>query len=145
MLINNKSLLDINYPIGSIFLSIDTQSPAMIFGGVWEELGDNLALWAVSTLSGGAGNTISAGLPNITGNYIWSVRDGGGSGFNRSTYINGAFAPGTSLGSNNASSDTSIQSVVQGTFNASRSNAIYGNSQTVQPPAIKVYAWKRVE
>ena len=29
-------------------------------------------------------------------------------------------------------------------FDASNCNTIYGNSTTVQPPAIRVYGWRRV-
>lgn len=83
----------------------------------------NRAIWG----SNGFGY-INAGLPNITGSIFLECV--------QSTH-NGAFinngGSSTYMG-NNAynSSPTTVG------FNASRSNAIYGASNTVQPPAIKV-------
>lgn len=71
-----------------------------------------------------AGTEKSAGLPNITGR----TRSTGGD------YANGAFenlAEDYSWGSLSASTPKRVLS-----FDASRSNSIYGNSNTVQPPAL---------
>lgn len=75
----------------------------------------------------GAGTYYEAGLPNITGNI---------SAFNSS--ISGAF-----VGSNNTSrydgwNDNEDEYAVSTSFDASRSNSIYGASTTVQPPAMTV-------
>ena len=76
------------------------------------------------------GTTVEAGLPNITGGLIDVT---GGENLNSSgafdlvgdyTYLlqSGSSGKGGSFG-----------------FNASRSSSIYGNSTTVQPPAICMY------
>ena len=65
----------------------------------------------------------SAGLPNITGSF------GGG----YATYSN-AFSMGNIT--NIASPASSGISIYQVSFDASKSNSIYGNSTTVQPPAL---------
>ena len=75
----------------------------------------------------GAGAYYEAGLPNITGNI---------STFKSS--ISGAF-----VGSNNTSrydgwNDNEDEYAVSTSFDASRSNSIYGASTTVQPPAMTV-------
>lgn len=75
----------------------------------------------------GAGTYYEAGLPNITGNI---------SAFKSS--ISGAF-----VGSNNTSrydgwNDNEDEYAVSTSFDASRSNSIYGASTTVQPPAMTV-------
>ena len=73
------------------------------------------------------GTIIAAGLPNITGVNGKQYWDAG--------YYSGAFYKG-SVGhglSDPAWSDTNLVS-----FDASRSNPIYGNSTTVQPPAVTV-------
>ena len=81
---------------------------------------------------------MAAGLPNITGNttaFIW------GNASNPETVTVGAIthyagtAPvivSSSQGSGNFSNNQKI------TFNASNSNSIYGNSDTVQPSAISL-------
>lgn len=76
-----------------------------------------------------AGTTKAAGLPNITGNYENTTWNYNGSqsrsgAFNRTT---GAYSYGSAGGSNPS---------VNLMFDASLSNSIYGNSNTVQPPAL---------
>lgn len=75
----------------------------------------------------GAGTYYEAGLPNITGN-ISAFRSN----------ISGAF-----VGSNNTNrydgwNDNQDEYAVSTSFDASRSNSIYGASTTVQPPAMTV-------
>lgn len=76
------------------------------------------------------GQTLNAGLPNITGRWNHS------SGYNSYTTDNGAIkvsaggSPAT--GSGGGWRNESIS------FDASRSNNIYGKSNTVQPPAVKM-------
>lgn len=65
----------------------------------------------------------SAGLPNITGGNAWGAVD-----------VVGAFyRTGTKNGLNNYNADSGYHYTG---FDASRSNSIYGNSTTVQPPAL---------
>lgn len=89
----------------------------------------NLPNTVARFLEGGidAGTYYEAGLPNITGNI---------SAFKSS--ISGAF-----VGSNNTSrydgwNDNEDEYAVSTSFDASRSNSIYGASTTVQPPAMTV-------
>ena len=73
------------------------------------------------------GMTVSAGLPNITGSAGYTVR---------LTSASGAFDYGSG-GSANQWGAGDWGEVKPFTFNASRSNSIYGNSDTVQPEAIQ--------
>lgn len=74
---------------------------------------------------------IEAGLPNITGSFNGSNMS------DAERRATGAFAIGgsTYLGTPNCGLDDSQNGF---NFDASRSSTIYGNSTTVQPPAIKV-------
>lgn len=88
--------------------------------------------------SDSAGTVKSAGLPNITGEFsIRSIKDNP-SGFDSAIDPSGAFAIrfGTLRDGINASvaGVSSKPSIVN--FNASRTSSIYGNSTTVQPPAL---------
>ena len=76
------------------------------------------------------GNIVEAGLPNITGNG-WVQY-----GINGSDWA-GAFKASNITGKADQASGTAVG---QGTlaFNASWSNPIYGNSNTVQPQTTKV-------
>lgn len=130
------------YPVGAIYLTINFNfSPAATIGGSWERLSGNYCL-QTTTQSGYGGSIVSAGLPNISGNLKGVIMS------DSYYYTAGAFANNSSKGtitrnyklgeSYTFNIDTALN------FKASISNSIYGNSTTVQPPAIRVYAWKRV-
>ena len=79
-----------------------------------------------------AGTVKAAGLPNITGTLVPPSNDGWQPASNRGLFVSGAKA---------SDYRTSLQSHTSGltttqTFDASRANSIYGNSNTVQPPAL---------
>lgn len=77
------------------------------------------------------GNYVEAGLPNITGTF---AADAGQGGFSAS----GAFytTTGTSTGRSWDISDTTNYAM-----DASLSSSVYGNSNTVQPPATQMYLY----
>lgn len=52
--VHGKKLIDYIYPIGSIYLSVNSTSPATLFGGLWTQLKDRFLLGAGSTYSSGA-------------------------------------------------------------------------------------------
>ena len=82
-----------------------------------------------------AGTTVEAGLPNITGSFVANVR------FNRNE-VSGAFTISNSAGSTGA--NDSYAGIYTYSLDASKSNAIYGRSSTVQPAAYYVHIWRRV-
>ena len=133
------------YPVGSIFQTVSTTSPAALFGGTWQEIAFNRVLMGAGT-GYTAGNTVEAGLPNITGSFTTKSTDVGGSPFSGDANIlsaKGSLAfseKSTSYGgyTGHSGSQYNIQ------FDASRSNPIYGRSYTVQPAAYYVHIWKRV-
>lgn len=126
------------YPIGSIYLSMNQTSPASLFGGIWEQLPENKALWTVTS---GAGGTIEAGVPEITGRVhaVW-----GGKTFDHNPEASGGLVLGSQITQGSAAGSGWKMYLHDIQLNASRSNSIYGKSSTVQPPAIKIYAWKRI-
>lgn len=133
------------YPVGSIFQTVSTTSPAALFGGTWEQIAFNRVLMGAGT-GYTAGSTVEAGLPNITGSFTTKSTDVGGSPFSGDANVlsaNGSLAfseKSTSYGgyTGHSGSQYNIQ------FDASRSNPIYGRSYTVQPAAYYVHIWKRV-
>ena len=123
------------YPVGSIYQSTDPTSPAALFGGSWEEIASERVLMGASSTHA-AGTTVKAGLPNITG----TLSDVMGS-FYAYPSGSGAFSVkgiGRSLENGSSGNYGNIS------FDASKSNAIYGRSSTVQPAAYYVHIWRRV-
>ena len=92
------------------------------------------------------GEYVPAGLPNITGTL---KQDGLGGGSTTSTNngviwgTEGAFGTITSSGSNRARYTVADNGLCNDTipFDASRSSSVYGNSDTVQPPATQMYLY----
>lgn len=140
----NKATLDggalSSYPVGSIYMSTSSTSPASLFGGSWQSIASERVLMGVSS-SHGAGSTVDAGLPNIS------------SGSDAALDIQGSWgAPAcrapfaqTWQGNSELSSSTwsSTPKVISARFDASLCNSIYGKSSTVQPAAYYVYMWRR--
>ncbi|MBP2638991.1 MAG: hypothetical protein H6Q72_4898 [Firmicutes bacterium] len=78
-----------------------------------------------------AGTLVAAGLPNITGYHLFrpTAVYGAGSGALTSQTLSGQTVY-------DVATSTTANNVNQMTIDASKSNAIYGNSTTVQPPAV---------
>lgn len=128
-----NNILDEVYPVGSIYLSLDPSfKPPEKFGGEWTRLVFSGTLWFGGT-DEEIGQFIEAGLPNITGQIAGACYEG--------SPIDGAFA---TINTGACTLGTSGGSVVKyNTFDASRSSSIYGNSDTVQPYAMRVALWQR--
>ena len=114
----------------------DTAANAGLFGrGDWTStmVLPNWTNRMVQLAGDGAGTSVAAGLPNITGQSF---------SFHDDAYINrqGAFMKSTSNGAGGATNGAggAWYSHVFVKFDASDSNPIYGRSNTVQPAAIKL-------
>lgn len=131
------------YPVGSIFQTVSTTSPAALFGGSWQEIAQNRVLMGAGT-GYTAGTTVEAGLPNITGSLREANADSSPfRGSKASLKSSGALKfveINTSWGGYRGDSGSTYDVY----FDASRSNPIYGRSYTVQPAAYYVHIWKRV-
>ena len=144
------SIADVIYPVGSVYISTTTTNPKDLFGGTWEKIATGRTLWGASADSE-LNTTVNSGLPNITGTYDPRWSDSSGGGIIMATQNNGAMY--TSRPSNHgywwAAVTTSGKAGVNTqyhtrlNFSAKNSNSIYGNSTIVQPPAYKVYMWRR--
>ena len=122
------------YPVGSIYQSTARTSPAALFGGTWQEIAQNRVLMGAGS-GHAAGTTVEAGLPNITGSFVANVRIG-------KHTVSGAITASNRLTTTGA--DNSDAEVYKFSLDASKSNAIYGRSATVQPAAYYVHIWRRV-
>ena len=122
------------FPVGSIYQSTARTSPAALFGGTWQEIAQNRVLMGAGS-GHAAGSTVEAGLPNITGSFVADVKKG-------EHKVSGAFTAGNVIAS--TGEYNSFSDVYKFSLDASKSNAIYGRSATVQPAAYYVHIWRRV-
>lgn len=140
------SIIDTIYPVGSIYMSVNSTNPGTIFGGTWEQIQDTFLLAAGQTYTAGATggeaeHTLTQsempththpsasgwGIPEIRyvadKSGIWPVQiqaDG-------EHLIFGAVDDGTTY------------MAIQGATGSKGGNAAHNN----MPPYLAVYVWKR--
>ena len=137
--LDTTELLNKIYPIGSIYISVNQTSPASFIGGTWTPLEAGRTLWTTTT-AGQGGTTVSAGLPNIEGSLesVCMART-----WDSQPYSTGALSFGNTVVDNSGAGNGWWTYLKPLYFNANDDNDIYGNSTTVQPPAYRVYMWRR--
>lgn len=134
-----KDIINIVYPVGSVYISFNSTSPKTLFGGEWEQIVNHFLYPSSSsgTTGGEATHTLTeAELPEIKGSFggtssgnVWGVLGTSSGVFSRSGSIP---AP-----TNTEKSSTSTRS---DTINMSFGD---GQAHNNMPPYITVYAWKR--
>lgn len=114
------------YPVGAIYISTVSTSPASLFGGTWEQLKDRFLL--------GAGDTYAAGATGGEASVTLSLEQmpPHDHGISAQVYTN---APGSkTISGNEAGASTVMQTGFAG------GGAAHNN----MPPYLVVYMWKRV-
>ena len=142
-----EKVFDMIYPVGSIYMSTNSTSPATLFGGTWSQIEDTFLLASGSTyqageIGGEAEHTLSQGeLPQTTGKITtWSS----------TPYFTGSiFESATGVFSGSAKKTGVIGRPT--TENQSGTNSYgdidmsFGNSEAHNnmPPYLAVYVWQR--
>lgn len=135
---NYKDIMLLAYPVGSAFFTIKDDNPAELFGGTQKKIAENRAIMGASGTHA-AGSIMEAGLPNITatGGFYENLSVG-----DLKDRLTGAFYTNTNDQTQKGSGGTDSDNPTLD-FDASRSNPIYGRSNTVQPPAYYMNIWLR--
>lgn len=131
------------YPVGSIFQTVSTTSPAALFGGSWQEIAQNRVLMGAS-YAHAAGTTVEAGLPNITGSLIETEAESSPFRGSKASLSKSGALKFTEVNTDWGGYSSLSGSTYNINFDASLSNPIYGRSYTVQPAAYYVHIWRRV-
>jgi hypothetical protein len=128
------TLLEALYPVGSVYITTASTCPlsTLISGSSWSLVSSGRVLQGADS-GHSAGTTIEAGLPNITGEIKGCESNSSHQG------SSGVFTHSSTDGGEQNGNGTWVTF----NFNASRSSSIYGNSNTVQPPAYVVNIFRR--
>lgn len=136
------SILDFIYPVGSIYMSVNSADPGTLFGGTWERIQDTFLLASGSTYGAGTtGGSAKATLPSHThtfgsrGYQLWSAKIGKGS-TEPGNQISGDkkyYAAATGGSTSNYKWLESVDS--KGASDVSQAN---------MPPYLAVNVWKRI-
>lgn len=132
-----KVKLDL-YPIGKTWLTFGDEDPSTIVGGGWEKVKSYCLQCSDDTHA--AGTVIEAGLPNITGQATFICSDG----VDNTQYPDREALYWENYAYNIRMQTTSGTGKRDLMIDASRSNPIYGRSDTVQPNTIIINVWKRI-
>lgn len=123
----SEFIRDIVYPVGSIYMSVNSVSPATLFGGTWEQLEDRFLLAAGQTYT--AGDTGGEATHTLTVDEMPSHTHGQRSRYSAS---NGSYTPAFPWVSDN------------GTERQAKTMATGGDQpHNNMPPYLAVYMWKR--
>lgn len=138
-------LLDLIFPVGSLRLS-DNGNEENFMGGTWIITGQGRTIIGAGVLGDNnysVGDLIEAGLPNITGEQQFSKTRGFPSSSDENT--TGALGR-TTIGTGylDSAADTGSTRLNGITFDASKSNPIYGKSNTVHMNSFVTYIYKRI-
>lgn len=130
-----SALLDKIYPVGCIYQSTSSTSPASLFGGTWEQIKDRFILAAGDTYAAGSTGgeathkLTNAEMPQHTHNIAKGAKNDDGTGTKFEAY----------------DAYQSEGSITKGYY-WTASTLFAGNSQPHNniPPYIAMYVWKRI-
>ena len=156
--LNNTLICDLIYPIGSIYMSVNSTTPETLFGGTWIQLKDRFLL--------GAGDIYTAGLTEGSSTHVhataehaltieelpshthiqnahrhqtyntWGVKIGTGA----TNYLTGNNEDGYSGSPNYTNTTTATNQNTGGGESHSHGNT---GASSNMPPYLAVYIWKR--
>ena len=157
---SGSSLIDLVYPVGSIYTSMDPTSPADRFGGTWEQIIDRFLYCAhySSGLLDGSSAITTENLPSHThtfsgtqatdslqfrrntgANNVHTMTDGSATGIfslNEQSGDKWSAALSDTSGSHNTD-------VITWTYTPEGTLSVTGEGSEYLPPYITVYAWYR--
>ena len=131
------------YPVGSIYLSVNSTSPASLFGGTWEQLKDRFLLgagsaYAAGSMGGEAAHTLSINeIPSHAGHLYGNAGGVNGKGDAKGAWLK----------------EININSSLTTSYGWNYKNNEYypvnrslggGAAHNNMPPYLAVYMWKRV-
>lgn len=137
---NQKVLADILYPVGSVYLSVNSTSPATLFGGTWTQIKDAylLTVGSTYTTSKATGGSWTSGSTTLTVDQIPShththknynfMRDAGEQGKWGSPIY----------------TTTGYYTAIPTAVTLNNTGGGKGHTHSLTPPFFTVYAWYRV-
>lgn len=132
--IGTRTLIDLIYPVGSIYMSVNNTSPQSFFGGTWERIQDRFLLAAGSTYA--AGSTGGAATHTLTisempyHNHVLKVASATSTASDAAWRASGAKAYSSQL------VDSPVDNIKETGASVAHNN---------MPPYLVVYVWKRTK
>lgn len=148
----NLGIVNLIYPVGSIYMSVNNTSPATLFGGTWEQIKDTFLLSAGDTYAAGvtggeAEHTLSAAeLPDHI-HHSHGFAQGGSDDWSfvtvkREGHAKTQVATSSSSGKY-AITNTSTDNISYPYYTLEDEPELKGGAHNNMPPYLAVYVWKR--
>lgn len=159
---SSKELVDMIYPVGSIYMSVNNVSPQYLFGGTWERLKDRFLLGSGDTYNNGAtGGSATVSLTesemprhthiqnshNHTQNAHHHTQY---SYYSTGTGSSGAYVQSTNRKTTRVNTDDTTATNIANTATnkytggtGTSESASNGSAHENMPPYLAVYMWKR--
>ena len=130
-----NSIVDVVYPVGSIYMSVNSTSPQTLFGGKWEQIEDKFLLASGSTYSagstGGSADAIVVEHTHTQNQHRHELTGSKSAGMSSGDYLRAGY--GSTKNSNYTEYATP-------TINSTGETGTGKN----MPPYLTVYVWKRI-
>lgn len=144
-----EKMLDLVYPIGSVYISFNNTNPASLFGGNWEPIEGKFLLaadasHAVNSTDNGVLKTTN--IPKFTGRLGAGINNYGifrESNPEEPTITNGVFSVDT--GTKTTYRYANGTNNVTDFYRAVDFNLGQDNPDPIYPPYIAVYMWRRID
>lgn len=144
---DNNNIYPNPFPVGAIYMSVDSRNPSQIFGGTWEQIKDRFILsagdsYAVKSTGGSKTHYHSTGNHTLTVNEIPSHTH---TYFRtRAIWAEEAADSSTAVGCNNTWSYGKTYPSTYATGGGQAHNHGNTGSASNLPPYYVVYVWRRV-
>lgn len=136
-----NQIIDMIYPIGSTYISVNSINPSFLFGGEWEQIQDRFLLASGSTYS--AGSTGGEATHKLTVNEMPShthIQNQHRHELNR----NFSDGSGGTISSYVATADRKTSTKYTTYTTPTNQNTGGGQAHNNMPPYLTVYMWKRI-
>lgn len=140
-MMSQQTIINLIYPVGSIYMSINSTSPAILFGGTWERINGRFLLgcgdngdgydYAPNSVGGSPSHKHTIGIGSTNDGYLT---------FNMSLLTNGEVAENENWGGRlTPASGIGIQN-----YDIKKSYTSTAGYNESLPPYLALYIWKRI-
>ncbi len=136
---SKSEILDVIYPVGAIYMSVNSANPQTLFGGSWERIQDKFLLSAGSAYSAGSTGGVASHY-HTTADHTLTINEIPSHSHN---FNNATDEGSTSLWSYTATYRTASKGPTDTTGGGQPHNHGNTSQSSNLPPYLAVYVWKR--
>lgn len=142
-------LIDRIYPVGAIYISVNSTDPSILFGGTWEQIEGRFLLASNSTYTAGSVGGASTHTHNYGikfGAYYNSLSiENNPQGYVLAYKQDGTFSAGTNIASGSYTANVNNAAATSNKSASITHRVLQGNTSYTSnyPPYLSVYMWKR--